>query len=83
MSKCRILAAAALTTIALIGGAASAGATAANPSPGSHASGYAAKSPGVISGNVVQVPVSVPVNACGNTVDVVGVLNPAAGNACK
>ncbi|WP_369217524.1 chaplin [Streptomyces flavofungini] len=83
MSKCRILAAAALTTIALIGGATTAGATNADPSPGAHASGAAVKSPGVLSGNVVQVPVSVPVNACGNTVDVVGILNPAAGNGCK
>ncbi|PIB05530.1 chaplin family protein, partial [Streptomyces sp. HG99] len=23
-----------------------------------------------------------PVNACGNTVNVIGLLNPAAGNAC-
>ncbi|CAM5260978.1 Chaplin OS=Streptomyces alboniger OX=132473 GN=CP975_18875 PE=4 SV=1 [Streptomyces alboniger] len=40
-------------------------------------------SPGVISGNVVAVPVNVPVNLCGNTVDVVGLLNPAFGNSCK
>ncbi|MYZ11043.1 DUF320 domain-containing protein, partial [Streptomyces sp. SID2999] len=46
------------------------------------AAGSAARSPGVLSGNTVQVPVHVPVNACGNTVDVVGLLNPAAGNAC-
>ncbi|WP_374114223.1 chaplin [Streptomyces sp. NK08204] len=39
-------------------------------------------SPGVVSGNTVQVPVDVPVNVCGNTVDVVGLLNPATGNAC-
>ncbi|MDX3527893.1 chaplin [Streptomyces sp. ID05-39B] len=42
----------------------------------------AAGSPGVISGNGVQLPVHVPVNLCGNTVNVVGLLNPAAGNAC-
>ena len=41
-----------------------------------------AGSPGVISGNGVQLPVNVPVNLCGNTVNVVGLLNPAAGNAC-
>jgi len=29
-------------------------------------------SPGVTSGNVVQAPVEVPVNTCGNTVNVVG-----------
>lgn len=46
------------------------------------AAGGAADSPGVASGNTVQVPLSVPVNACGNTVDVVGLLNPAFGNSC-
>ncbi|MFE6594594.1 chaplin [Streptomyces sp. NPDC057781] len=40
-------------------------------------------SPGVLSGNVVQVPVHVPINLCGNTVDVIGLLNPAFGNACE
>ncbi|MET9775648.1 chaplin [Streptomyces sp. NPDC006367] len=39
-------------------------------------------SPGVLSGNAVQVPVHVPVNVCGNTVNIVGLLNPAAGNVC-
>ncbi|MEV7342961.1 chaplin [Streptomyces sp. NPDC093544] len=46
------------------------------------AQGAAVKSPGVLSGNVVQVPVHVPVNVCGNTVDVIGLLNPAFGNTC-
>ncbi|MCX4748349.1 chaplin [Kitasatospora sp. NBC_01287] len=57
-----------------------AGAGAANASSG--AQGVAAGSPGVLSGNLVQVPVHVPVNLCGNTVDVVGLLNPAFGNTC-
>ena len=48
----------------------------------SGAEGVAAGSPGVASGNSVQLPVHVPVNVCGNTVNVVGLLNPAAGNAC-
>ncbi|NKI43492.1 chaplin [Streptomyces physcomitrii] len=48
----------------------------------SHASGGASDSPGVASGNTVQVPVNVPVNVCGNTIDVAGLLNPAAGNTC-
>jgi hypothetical protein len=48
----------------------------------SGANGSASHSPGVLSGNTVQVPVDVPVNVCGNTVDVVGVLNPAMGNSC-
>ncbi|MEU4999064.1 chaplin ChpH [Streptomyces sp. NPDC021622] len=46
------------------------------------AQGAAVKSPGVLSGNVVQAPVHVPVNACGNTVSVIGLLNPAFGNTC-
>nr|WP_260333664.1 chaplin [Streptomyces sp. REN17] len=46
------------------------------------AQGAAVGSPGVLSGNVVQVPVHVPVNVCGNTVNVVGLLNPAFGNVC-
>ncbi|MES9808982.1 chaplin [Streptomyces cinereoruber] len=48
----------------------------------SGANGTASNSPGVASGNSVQVPVHVPVNACGNTVSVVGLLNPAMGNTC-
>ncbi|MGW3496172.1 chaplin [Streptomyces sp. NPDC001020] len=48
----------------------------------SGANGAAAGSPGVLSGNTVQVPVHVPVNVCGNTVNVIGLLNPATGNAC-
>lgn len=46
------------------------------------AEGAATHSPGVLSGNLVQVPVHVPVNACGNTVNVIGLLNPAFGNSC-
>ncbi|MEV6795137.1 chaplin [Streptomyces sp. NPDC051320] len=46
------------------------------------AAGVAAGSPGVASGNLVQVPVHIPVNVCGNTVNVIGALNPAFGNTC-
>ncbi len=38
------------------------------------------KSPGVGSGNAVQVPVHVPVNVVGDSVNVIGLLNPAFGN---
>ncbi|MET7343526.1 chaplin [Streptomyces sp. NPDC087866] len=48
----------------------------------SGAEGAAVASPGVISGNTIQVPVHIPVNVCGNTIDVIGLLNPAFGNAC-
>lgn len=48
------------------------------------ANGFAQDSPGIVSGNTIQVPVPVhvPVNACGLTVDVIGVLNPAFSNTC-
>ncbi|QHY96079.1 hypothetical protein SSPS47_13225 [Streptomyces sp. S4.7] len=46
------------------------------------AEGAAVGSPGVLSGNVVQVPVHVPVNLCGNSINVIGLLNPAFGNTC-
>ncbi|WP_340381937.1 chaplin [Streptomyces sp. SS7] len=46
------------------------------------ANGFATDSPGVASGNTVQVPVNVPINVCGNTIDLVGLLNPAFGNSC-
>lgn len=48
----------------------------------SGAEAIAAHSPGVGSGNVVQVPVHIPVNLCGNTVNVIGLINPAFGNEC-
>ncbi|GAA1221230.1 hypothetical protein GCM10009665_09260 [Kitasatospora nipponensis] len=73
ISKTLVLSAAAV-------GLAFAGAGAAAASSG--AEGVAAGSPGVLSGNLVQVPVHVPVNLCGNTVNVVGLLNPAFGNTC-
>lgn len=44
--------------------------------------GSADGSPGILSGNVVQVPVHVPVNVCGNSVGIIGSLNPATGNHC-
>ena len=46
------------------------------------AEGAAVGSPGVLSGNLVQVPVHVPINVCGNSVDVIALLNPAFGNTC-
>ncbi|WUC97823.1 chaplin [Streptomyces sp. NBC_00525] len=46
------------------------------------AEGAAVASPGVVSGNTIQVPINIPINLCGNTIDVVGVLNPAFGNTC-
>lgn len=48
----------------------------------SGAQGTTSDSPGVASGNSVQAPVHVPVNICGNTINVLGLLNPATGNSC-
>lgn len=47
---------------------------------GSAAHGRGKDSPGVISGNDVQLPVDLPVNVSGNTANVVGVGNAAVGN---
>ncbi|MBY8887513.1 chaplin [Streptomyces sp. PTM05] len=64
---------------AVAGGLAVAGAGVAS-AHSADAHGVAVKSPGVASGNLVQVPVHVPVNVVGNTVNVVGLLNPVFGN---
>ncbi|MFR9794950.1 chaplin [Streptomyces sp. MS06] len=63
-------------TVAGLAAGASAGAAVADAG----ADGAAVKSPGVGSGNLVQLPVHVPVNAVGNSVNVIGALNPAFGN---
>ncbi|GLW52978.1 chaplin [Kitasatospora phosalacinea] len=65
---------------AAVVGIVAAGAGSAMASSG--AEGVAAGSPGVASGNEIQVPVHIPVNLCGNSVDVIGALNPAFGNSC-
>ncbi|MFD7242041.1 chaplin [Streptomyces massasporeus] len=49
----------------------------------SGAQGAAVGSPGVLSGNVIQIPVHIPINLCGNTVNIIGLLNPAFGNECE
>ncbi|AYV31573.1 chaplin [Streptomyces sp. CJ_13] len=74
--KIRTMAAAACLIVgAVLGGAGSAMAD-------SEAHGIAAGSPGFLSGNLIQVPIHVPINACGNSVNVIGLLNPTAGNVC-
>ncbi|MFH7600189.1 chaplin [Streptomyces racemochromogenes] len=71
------------TTVALAGTALlMGGAGLASAHGGATADGLAAGSPGVLSGNLVQVPVDVPVNVCGLTAQLVGLLNPAFGNQC-
>jgi hypothetical protein len=74
--------------IAVAGGDAAASAAKASATRGAAraagvgAEGKAVNSQGVVSGNVVQAPAHVPVNVCGNTINVVGGLNPAHGNTC-
>jgi hypothetical protein len=63
-------------TVAGIAAGAAAGAAVAD----SGADGAAVKSPGVVSGNLVQAPIHIPVNVVGNSVNVIGLLNPAFGN---
>ena len=48
-----------------------------------HASGSSYRSGGLLSGNVVNAAVSVPVNACGNQVDLIGVANRVDGSRCS
>ncbi|MEV6568933.1 chaplin [Streptomyces kronopolitis] len=66
-----------LATTGLAVGAAAGSAFATS---GPQAVGAATQSPGIGSGNLVQVPVHVPVNVGGDTVNVIGALNPAFGN---
>ncbi|WP_354643376.1 chaplin [Kitasatospora camelliae] len=70
------------TVVAATGGLVLVGAGAASAHGGAHAEGFAAGSPGVLSGNSIQAPVHVPVNVCGNTVSVIGLFNPAFGTCC-
>jgi hypothetical protein len=57
-----------------------AGASIASASGGAEAA--AIGSPGVVSGNVVQVPIHIPINLCGNTVNIIALINPTFGNVC-
>ncbi|MEV6580062.1 chaplin [Streptomyces sp. NPDC051582] len=70
-----LVAGAALVVGATLGGIGSASAD-------TTAEGYAIGSPGFLSGNVVQIPINLQVNACGNSINLIGLLNPAAGNLC-
>ncbi|HEV2637838.1 MAG TPA: chaplin [Actinocrinis sp.] len=47
------------------------------------ANGQALHSPGLLSGNNVQVPVHIPVNACGNALSIIGLFNPSFDNTCS
>ncbi len=71
-----------LAVTAAAGAVVSTAAGAAVADSGAKAKGVAAESPGIVSGNLVQVPIDIPINVCGNTVDVAALLNPAFGNHC-
>jgi hypothetical protein len=62
--------------VAGIAAGASAGAAVADAG----AAGAATASPGVVSGNQAQVPVHIPVNVTGDSINVIGLLNPTFGN---
>lgn len=68
----------AATALAAAGVLGSAGVASAD----AEAFGVASHSPGVLSGNVVQIPIELGLNVCGNTVNIIGFLNPAIGNVC-
>ncbi|MGK5642253.1 chaplin [Streptomyces sp. URMC 126] len=44
--------------------------------------GAAVRSPGVLTGDLVQIPVHAPMNKCGDTGNLVGLLNPTSGGVC-
>ncbi|MFD3585712.1 chaplin [Streptomyces sp. NPDC058683] len=72
-----IAATGALATALVLGGT-----TAAFADNGANATGSATNSPGLVAGNVIQLPIEIPVNACGDSINVIGLLNPAAASTC-
>ncbi|MFF3615160.1 chaplin [Streptomyces sp. NPDC002580] len=74
--RIRLMAAAGLASVALLATAGTAAADGPNPV------GVAVGSPGVLSGNVIQIPIDVGLNVCGNSINVLGFLNPTIGNVC-
>lgn len=68
------------TAVTMIAGGLLAAGAGVSSAHGASAEGEALHSPGVVSGNLIQAPVHVPVNVVGNTVNVIGLLNGAFGN---
>jgi len=56
-------------------------ATAAHADPNPTA--VADNSSGILSGNIIQVPVHLPVNVCGNAINVLTLLNTVSGSSCQ
>ncbi|WP_331770392.1 chaplin [Embleya sp. NBC_00888] len=69
-------------TVLAAGTAALVMAGAGGASATAEADGAAVNSPGVLSGNNLQVPIHIPINICGNTVNGLAALNPTFGNVC-
>ncbi|MFJ1608799.1 chaplin [Streptomyces sp. NPDC088253] len=74
--RIRLMAAAGLAGVALLATAGTAAAADSDPV------GAAVGSPGLLSGNVVQIPLDLGLNLCGDSIDLVGLLNPSAGATC-
>ncbi|MFK4071219.1 chaplin [Streptomyces sp. NPDC029674] len=72
-----ILTTAAFALVTVVGGA---GAAVADPDP---VNAEVSNNPGIISGNALQVPLDLGLNVCGDTINVLGALNPASNNECK
>ncbi|WP_316519985.1 chaplin [Kitasatospora brasiliensis] len=70
------LAATALAAVTVLAGAGTASAGNAV------AEGVDAGNPGVLSGNQFQIPINLELNLCGDSVDIIGLANPAFGNIC-
>ena len=77
MSIRKTFVAAALAAFAVVGIAGTASAS------GTDAVGAASNSPGLLSGDVIQVPVNLPLDLCGLDVSVLGALTGAEGNVCN
>ncbi|MCC3768353.1 chaplin [Streptomyces sp. UNOC14_S4] len=65
--------------LAVAGGLACAGTALAHH--GTH--GAAVRDPGILTGDVIQIPIKLRPNICGNTIDIILALaNPANGSFC-
>ncbi|KAI1297792.1 hypothetical protein EDD11_006925 [Mortierella claussenii] len=41
------------------------------------------RSPGLVSGDAVDIPINIPINLCGDSIDIIGLINPVSGNICE
>ncbi|MEU2869394.1 chaplin [Streptomyces olivoreticuli] len=68
----------AATALAVVGGLGCVGTAVADGAPT-----VATHNPGLVTGNIIQIPIKLRPNICGNTIDVIlGLANPASGRAC-